>query len=122
MNNVRPLNRSLSTGPLIQAKLEGIEEDLARLQNEVEDAAAKFFSAKRDYELDYSKKFIAVEGKNKDEREAKAKEALEGTDSYRRLKETEGTWEGKKLAVKVLESRAAIGMSLLRHQTRVSSA
>jgi hypothetical protein len=103
---------SFSSPALVQAKLEEIEADLAVLQNSVEEAAMSWFQAKREREKARAQTFMASEG-TVAEREALAAYAT-ATEGM----EAEAAWEGKRAALKALEARGAIGMSILRSQGR----
>lgn len=103
---------SLSTPQQIQAKLEGIDADLAQRQNALEEAAMTWFQAKREREKEYAIAFQSAQG-TVDSRKARAVEA-----SYLIGVESEARYEALKAVVRVLDTRAAIGMSLLRAQTR----
>ena len=98
---------SLSTPQQVQARLEDIEADLALRQNEIEPAAMAWFTSKRDREL----------------AEAVAYAGAKGPATERKIiahlgAEEEGKWEGMKHVIRVLETRANIGMSLLRSHGR----
>jgi hypothetical protein len=93
-------------------KLEQIEEDLAVRQNEVAEAARKWFAAKREREHDEAVAFLAAEG----------------TDTKRRMIAKKETWktgmneEAEYIAlmavIRTLETRSTIGMALLKTQGR----
>lgn len=103
---------SLSSPAQVQARLESIENDLATRQNDVETAAWVWFKAKREREKARAEAFLKAEG-SVAERNALAdfETADIGADS-------EAEFEAKKAVVRVLDTRAAIGMSILRAQTR----
>jgi hypothetical protein len=103
---------TLSHPAAVQARLQEIDTDLALHQNEYEDAASAHFTARRIKEKARAEAFLKAEG-TVAERSAKAdlETALIGI-------EEEGRWEGLRGVVKVLDTRAAIGMSLLRAQGR----
>lgn len=98
-------------GPVI-ARLHEIETDLAKRQNLLEDAAKKWFIAKRDKEHRRAVEFLKASG-TVAERNALADQetALDG-------KNEEALWEAMKAVVRVLETRASIGQSILRSQGR----
>lgn len=99
----------------VMARLEAIEEDLAVRQATLEAAAKAWFTAKRDREKARAVAFLEAAG-TVAERQAQAdrKTALDG-------KNEEAEWEAVKAVVRVLETRASIGQSLLRTQSRVDS-
>jgi hypothetical protein len=103
---------SLSHPGLVLRRLEEIEADLASRQNELEDAAMKWFQAKRDRERARATKFLEAAG-TVAERNAEADKAtsLIGV-------EAEAKYEALKAVTRVLETRASIGQSILRSQTR----
>lgn len=105
---------SLDHPGLVMRRLEEIEADLALKQNELEDAAMAMARAKRDHEREYAMAFVATEG-TQEERKAKARLALKQDAHYA---EALGRWEGIKAVVRTLETRASIGQSVLRAQTR----
>jgi hypothetical protein len=92
--------------------LEEIERDLANRQNLLEDAALKWFRAKRDREHAYATAYMKAEG-TVDARRSQA--ALE---SCRVGAEDEALFEALKAVCRVLDTRATIGMALLKTQSR----
>lgn len=96
----------------VMARLATIEDDLALRQNLLEKAAKGWFVAKRDKEKARAVAFLSAQG-TVAERAAKADEqtALDG-------KNEEAEWEALKAVVRVLETRASIGQSILRAQGR----
>ena len=92
-----------------------IENDLARRQNALESAAMAWFRAKRDREKTRAIAFLTAEG-TVAERQAKADQAtaLDGRNE-------EAEWEALRAVVRTLETRASIGQSILRSQTRVGA-
>ena len=97
----------------IAGRLEEIERDLAIRQNALEGAALGWFRAKRDKEHRRALAFLQAEG-TVAERSAKADAA---TAILGMTQEAE--FEALKAVVRVLETRASIGQSLLRSQGRV---
>lgn len=96
----------------VQRRLEDIEADLQKREVALEDAARKWFIAKRDREKARAVAFLSAEGTIA-ERSAKAD--LETTVVG---KEAEAEFEALRAVVRVLETRASIGQSLLRSMTR----
>ena len=96
----------------VQQRLQDIEADLQKREAALEDAARKWFIAKRDREKARAVAFLAAEG-TVAERAAKA-DLETATDG----KEAEAEWEALKAVVRTLETRASIGQSLLRSMTR----
>ena len=103
-------------------RLEAIEADLEARQVDYEAAAGEMHRLIRDYELRLARASLAATGDTATERKARALVAIAaaGDGLYENLKEAEGKYEGLKAAVRVLEQRATIGMSLLKAQTRES--
>jgi hypothetical protein len=104
---------SLSDPGNVMARLESIENDLALRQNLLESAARAWYLVKREKEHKRAVAFISAEG-TVAERSAIAdrETALVGA-------EEEAEWEALRAVVRTLETRAAIGMSLLKSQGRV---
>ena len=98
-------------GPVI-ARLEEIEADLAVRQNTFEVAARAWFIAKREKEKARAIAYLKATG-TVAAREAIADEqtALDGVTE-------EAEYEAIKAVVRVLETRASIGQSILRSQGR----
>jgi hypothetical protein len=103
---------SLSHPGLVLRRLEEIERDLADRQNTLENAAMAWHRLKRDKERARAEAFLGAQG-TVAERTAQADKqtALMGV-------EEEATYEAVKAVVRVLETRASIGQSILRSQTR----
>jgi multidrug resistance efflux pump len=99
----------------IQQRLEQIEQDVFDRQAKGESAAEAFHKAKRDYELEYAKKFMNADG-TVTERKLKATRAMDNEPAYTELMECEGAYEGWRAAMRTLELRASIGQSLLKNQ------
>jgi hypothetical protein len=93
-------------------RLEAIEQDLATRQPALEDAARKWFIAKRDKEKARAVAFLSAEG-TVAERSAIAdlQTALDG-------KQEEAEYEALRAVVRTLETRATIGQSLLKAHGR----
>jgi ectoine hydroxylase-related dioxygenase (phytanoyl-CoA dioxygenase family) len=94
------------------ARLAEIENDLAVRQNALESAGMAWFKAKRDREKARATAFLRAAG-TVAERSARAEEetAVDGMNE-------EAEWEALRAVVRVLETRASIGQSLLRAQGR----
>jgi len=102
----------LSTPIAVQHRLEAIEHDLAVLQNELEVAALAWFRKKRDRELAESEMFARTEGTAVARKlTADAAGAVIGC-------EEEAVWEAKRAVIRVLETRANVGMALLKSMGR----
>ena len=99
----------------VMQRLVEIEADLAARQQILERSAMKWFQTKRDREREYAEAFLAAEG-TVDQRKAHA--AIHASTLG---KEVEAEYEAVKAVVRVLETRASIGQSLLRSQSRNES-
>lgn len=99
----------------ITLRLEAIEADIGARQAKGEQAAERFYRAKRDFELEFAKAYVSAKGGPTDRKQA-ATFAMEKHETYFTLLESEGAYEGWKAAMKALETRATIGMSLLKAQ------
>ncbi len=96
----------------IEERLEEIMDDLGHRQNAYESAAEKWYKALRDREHQHAVVFMSADGNTTERREhAKRETALIG-------KVEEAEYEGLRAVVKVLESRAMIGMALLKSAGR----
>jgi glycine/D-amino acid oxidase-like deaminating enzyme len=96
----------------VTERLEAIEHDLSERERELYDAAMEWFKKKRDLEHDRAVAFLAAEG-TVAERQAKA-----ARDNSNIGKDEEATYEAIRAVVRVLETRANIGMALLKAQGR----
>lgn len=103
---------TLSTPQQVQARLEEIERDLAIRQVSLEAAALGWFRRKRDKEKQWAQAYLTATGPVQ-ERKAHADLAV----SVVGVTE-EAEYEAIKAVVRVLETRATIGQSLLRSQGR----
>jgi hypothetical protein len=103
---------SLDTPALVQSRLQEIEADPAGRQLDFEQASLDHFRSKREKEKARAESFLKAEG-TVAERTAIAEQAtaLIGM-------EHEARWEALRGVVRVLDTRAAIGMSILRSQGR----
>jgi hypothetical protein len=103
---------TLSSPQAVQERLEQIDRDLANRVNALEAAALGWYRLKRDREKERASAFIAAEG-TVAERNAVADRA---TATIGVAEEAE--FEALKAVVRVLETRASIGQSILRAQGR----
>jgi hypothetical protein len=104
----------LSQPNAVQARLQSIEEDLAVRQNAYERAARAWFTAQREIVRVRAVKLLSSEATSVTEKKADADLAaydVEGASA-------EAEYEALRAAVKVLELRATIGMSILKSQGR----
>jgi hypothetical protein len=97
----------------VVARLQEIEDDIALRQNAYEDAALKWYRAKRDKEHKRAVAFIGATGT------VAERNAIADRETAMVGKEEEALYEAIKAVVRTLETRASIGQSLLRSQGRV---
>lgn len=102
----------LSHPASVMHTLAQIENDLASRQNELENAAWAHFHAKREREAAWAREFISLEGTVAD-RKARADLAVADVGVL-----AEAKYEGLRAVVRVLETRATIGMAILKTQAR----
>ena len=107
------MTATLADPAQVTARLEEIERDLAIRQNALEAAALGWFRAKRDREREWATAYLAAEGPAH-ERKARADLAVATVGTM-----AEAEFEALRAVVRVLETRASIGQSLLRSQGRV---
>ncbi len=103
---------TLSTPQAVEERLEGIEKDLAKLQNDYEQAAYEWFLAKRGREKQKAEAFLTAKGS------IAARQAMAEAQTASLGTEFEARYEALKAKVRVLETRASIGQSILRAQGR----
>jgi hypothetical protein len=103
---------TFSTPQAVQERLEELDNDLALLQNSIEDAAMAHFRTKRDREKQKALAFLAAKGTDF-ARRAQAEMAVADVG-----REEEGKWEALRAVLKTLEARAMVGDSILKAQSR----
>jgi hypothetical protein len=104
----------------IEQTLVEIDEDLSSRLDEYENAAWKFFQAKREHERSLAELRLQVEG-TVQERQDRAMAKHAKTDAYKNFIVAEATYEANKAAIGVLTTRSSIGQSLLKAQTRLET-
>lgn len=105
---------SLSSPAVVQERLEAIERELAERQNAYEDAALAWFHAKRDREQRRAEVFLTSEGTiAQRSAQAEVETATIGV-------EDEATYEALRGVMRTPETRASIGQSILRAQSRTA--
>lgn len=105
-------------GIVIQT-LGDIERDLAERQNDYEQAAFDVAQYTRDWERRLAEKRITAEGRDADARKAQTLvDAINVDGLYESLALAQATFDAQKAVIKVLESRAMIGMAILKAQGR----
>jgi len=102
---------TLSTPAAVLERLGEIENDLAIRQNVLEQAAMQWYTAKRDREKSRAEVFLRTDG-TVAERNATADLA-----TAQHGAQAEAEYESLKAVVRVLETRASIGQSILKAQT-----
>lgn len=103
---------SLSTPAQVQTRLEEIDAQLALAANGMEKAALDWFRLKRDREVAKAEAYAQASGTATERKiRADAEAALVGVDE-------EARWEARKLVSRLLESRANVGMAVLKSQGR----
>lgn len=103
---------SLASPAEVQERLNSIDTDLATRQNELETAAFLWFRQKREREKQRAEAFLKASGTVAERNAIAEKQTAEvGSDS-------EAAYEAQRAVVRVLDTRAAIGMSILRAQSR----
>jgi hypothetical protein len=104
----------------ITDRLEQIEADLGERQTEFSKAAEDYHRLVRDYELRHARAMQVASGGTATEKKAQATIAVAASDDdlYARFLAAEGAYEGARAAVRVLETRAMIGMALLKSHAR----
>jgi hypothetical protein len=102
----------LTTPGAVMERLAAIENDLATRQATLEAAGMAWFTAKRDKEKARAVAFLAAEGT------VAQREAIADQQTATDGKLAEAEWESVRAVVRVLETRASIGQSLLRAQGR----
>jgi hypothetical protein len=103
----------------VMAALEAIGVDLANRQNDYEQAAGDRARLIRDWEKRLAQHRRTAKGNDAETRKAVALcSAIEQDDLYARLQTAEGDFEALRAVTRVLETRATIGMSILRAQGR----
>lgn len=111
------MSEVLWTPAQITERLQMIEEDLAERLPEFEEAAQKVYKLRRAYDLEVAKAFAVATG-SPNERKQKAVAVAGESAVFATLTENEGIYEARKAAVDLLQSRAMIGMALLKAQGR----
>jgi 3-dehydroquinate dehydratase len=103
---------SLATPQAVESRLEALDIDLAIFQNEIEEAALDWFRAKREREKAHASAFLTAKGS------IAARHAVAELETCTQGMDEEAVWEAKRHKLKVLESRAAVAMSILKAQSR----
>ncbi len=103
---------SLTSPALVHERLEALEADLAVLQNEIEESAMKWFVAKRQKEKIHASAFLTAKGS------IAARGAIADLETAEFAMVLEADYEAKRHRLKVLETRSAVAMSILKSQGR----
>lgn len=107
------MTATLSDPQAVIARLDAIEHDLAVRQNALEAAALAWFRAKRDRERQRALAFISATGT------VAERNAIADRDTAMLGAPEEAEYEALRAVVRVLDTRASIGQSLLKSQGRV---
>jgi ectoine hydroxylase-related dioxygenase (phytanoyl-CoA dioxygenase family) len=105
---------SLSSPAEVMDRLAAIENDLASRQNDLERAALAHFRAKRDREESWARSFIAAEGT------VAERKAIADSEHAQHGAIEEASYEAQRSVIRVLETRANIGMAVLKAQGRAA--
>lgn len=106
---------TLDSPAVVQQRLEEIDEQLAFAVMHLEQTALAWFRARRDREVEEARAYASATGPATERKVvAVAAGAQIGVAE-------EAAWEARKLLVRVLESRANVGMSILKAQGRVGA-
>ena len=102
----------------ITERLEEIEKDLGERQEPYSLAAEAHVRTNREIELRMARVKLATKADTQTEKKDKALDAIAaaGDGLYERHVDAEAEFEGARAAIKVLETRATIGMALLKSQ------
>lgn len=103
---------TLSSPAEVMERLAAIENDLASRQNDFECAALAHFRARRDREESWARSFVEAEGS------VAQRKAISDMEHAQHGAVEEATYEAQKAVVRVLETRASIGMAVLKAQGR----
>lgn len=106
------MNATLTAPGAVQGRLEEIECDMAHRQNELEAAALDHWRSKRDKEKTRAEEFLTATGTIAE------RNAIADRETAMLGMEHEARWEGLKAVMRTLETRAAIGMALLKSHGR----
>lgn len=98
----------------VMARLAEIENDLAARQNALEESGLTWYRAKRDREHRRAVAFLSAEGT------VAERNAIADRETAREGAEAEAEWEALRAVVRVLDTRASIGQSILKAQGRAS--
>ena len=113
------MSATMDAPQTVMGRLAEIENDLAQRQNDYEQAADDRARLIRDWEKRLAMHQRTAHGANSEVRKATALvAAIEQDDLYERLSDAEARFDALRVVVRVLETRATIGMSILRSQGR----
>lgn len=103
-----------------QERLQEIERDLAEKQPGYEQAADDAVRTEREFELRMARTKLTAKGSTETAKKDRALETIAAAEDnlYERYTDAQARYAALKVANKVLETRAMIGMSLLRAQQR----
>lgn len=105
---------SLDNPAAVMARLADIENDLAERQNAYERAARTWYTAQREINRQRALALLTADEKSITEKKARAELAAYDVEGAA----AEAEYEALKARVRMLETRATIGMSILKAQAR----
>lgn len=108
------MSEDLTAPGVVMARLAEIENDLAVRQNVYERAAGAWYTAQRAIGKAHAVALLSSERGSVTEKKAEAELAALAVEG----REHEAEYEALKAAIRVLETRATIGMSILKAQGR----
>lgn len=106
---------TLSSPAEVQERLEAVDTELALRLNDLEEAAMTWFRIKPKRERMWAESYIRVDGPAHIR-----KVAADSSVANEEWAEAEGRYEVLKVIVRGLESKASIGQSILRSQSRLA--
>lgn len=104
----------LTQAVAVLERLEAIEQDLETRQGALESAAMNWYRAKRDKEHARAVAFLSADGT------VAVRSAIADRETALDGKEAEAEYEALRAVVRTLETRATIGMAILKAQGRIS--
>ena len=104
----------------IKDALATVQEQLADVRVNHGPYARAYMAAQREWRKDKALKFLVVEGKNKEEREAKVIQALWQSDVYKNYVTAEANWKGSEAKLDALKTEAMVLLGMLKDEKELS--
>jgi hypothetical protein len=104
----------------IKDALRTVQSELAGVREHHGDYARDYMSAQREWRKQKALKFLDVDGKNKEEREAKVIQALWQTDHYKDYVHAEANWKGSEAKLDALKTEAMVLLGMLKDEKELS--